>query len=228
MMAREAPRQSLKHGSTRIARLARWLDQPRHAATTYNVLRLEVRVDGEWSCMQAWGSKDVTHHLAETINELLCEYANEQGAYVAGRCVWWSEEHASYSTSYDVKVQPDDLGDAGGQAFSGDVQSTNIQTQRHLEFMMRQHMGGVGMALTALRETLGTTKTELLECLEELASLRHEVHELRAAKLELESQLEQALSRAEEIQAEKDEQEGQSNVIQLIASRLQTTPPKPS
>jgi regulator of replication initiation timing len=219
-MAKEQ-RKSLNHGSTRVARLARWLNEPRPKASKYTTLRLEVRVDGEWSCLHAWESTDVGQHLAENIDEMCKDYANELGAFTIARVVWWSDELEKPWTSYDLRIQPDDVGTDSGQAFSGDVQSTNIQTQRHLEFMMRQHIGGVAMALSALRELVGSQKAELLEALSENATLRRENHELRVDMSAAEQTAETALSRAEELAEEKDVQDQQNNVISMVTSAIQ-------
>ena len=221
-------RTSLKHGSTRVARLARWLGEPRPKKSEYQTLRLEVKEDGEWSLMQQWDAANVSIQLAETIDDLIVEYANEQAVFLTARVVWYSDKLQAYNISYTMKVAPENDGQDGGQAFAGDTQSSNIQTQRHLEFMMRSHLGGIAAAMQALRETLGTTKEELLEALQELARVRVENHELRSQLMEVQQQLEEALSAAETAVAEKQETETQNNVIALITQQLQRTPPKAS
>lgn len=213
-------RKSLNHGAGRVARLARWLDQPRPKESKYNILRLEVRVEGEWSPMQAWPASDVQQYLAETIDEIVRDYANEQGTFTVARLVWWSEELRAAWTSYDLRVAPEDTGNDAGQSFSGDVQSTNIQTQRHLEFMMRQHLGGMACAMQTLRETQGLTASQLADALTQLGELRQRVHDLERENLELQNQLDQALTSAEAMAEAKEEADEQSNVIQLVTTAM--------
>lgn len=212
--------QSIRHGSMRTARLARWLDKL-PASPTVDTLLLEVRSEGEWSRLQAWERSDVSAQLADTINETIQEYANEQGSFTTARVAWWDEKLEKYWTTYDLRVPPE-MGDGsdGGQAFSGDVQSTNIQTQRHLEFMMRQHVGGVAVAMQALRQTTETSNARVVELLEEVMQLRHDNLELKEQLLKTEAALEAALERAESISAEAEENEQQSNVVALVTKAL--------
>lgn len=220
-MAKQKETPSLNHGSSRVARLARWLGDGRPPGMKYDVLRLEVRDDGEWSCLQLWQSADVTMQLADDIDELVRGYANEQGSFTTARVAWWSEELKGYSISYTIRVQPDDVDMGSPQAFSGNVESTNIQTQRHLEFMMRQHVGGNALVIQTLRETLGYVKGELGDTLEERARLRSENFDLREENMRLSQLLEQALERAEGLAEQRDTQDQENNVITLITQAAQ-------
>lgn len=217
---------SIAHGSTRTARLARWLRKT-PPGKEFDTLLLEVRVEGEWSRLQAWAVVDVSELLADDINATVQEYANEQGSFTTGRVAWWSEAGQKYWTTYDLRIAPElEGGEVTGQSFSGDVQSTNIQTQRHLEFMMRQHVGGVAVAMQALRETTSQSNARVVELLEENVELRRENLDLKAELLETQNLLNQALERAEGLAASAEEQDQQSNVVALVTKALSNQPAK--
>lgn len=213
---------SIRHGSTRTARLARWLLKTPPNRTEYTTLWLEVRVEGEWSRLQAWSLSDVTELLADDINATIQEYANEQGTFTNGRCAWWSEEHQKYWTTYDLRIAPE-MGDGDqpvGQSFAGDVQSTNIQTQRHLEFMMRQHVGGISIAMGALRETTQMSNARVVELLEESIDLRRENTDLKEELLRTQALLDTALERAEGLAQEVENNDESSNVVALVTKAI--------
>ena len=214
-------RNSIRHGNARPARIARWLDK-RPASPRVNQLRLEVRIDGEWSCLQVWETSEAHAALADTIDATIVEYASEQGSFTIARIAWFEAEAEKYWTTYDLRVAPEQVEGAQdmGQSFSGDVQSTNIQTQRHLEFMMRQHVGGTATAMQALRDVAMSASSQLTDAQNDAREARQELQALQAELAATHAKLDEALGQLESLSDKQEQADQQGNVIALITQAV--------
>lgn len=224
-MAPPAAHRSLRDGNGRVARLARWLSSEPCAGA--DLLRLETRNDGEWECVQAWPRDAVGQHLAADIDALMCELANELGAYVVGRVAWFQSETATYWTSHALRVQPEDLG-AMAQAFSGDATSQAIQLQRHQETVFSLNMQ-TAVRHHATLERMNELQHVQLERLSlENAKLREELWASQRRVVELETDAaraiamaEDALSQAERVQKDAEEEKSdESPMIKMVQQLL--------
>lgn len=216
-------RNSIKHGSGRVAGLARWLEkQPDNP--DFDTLCCELKSDGEWSRVQTWPRDQVHALLAELIDSLCQEYVDELGAYTTFRCAWWASETDRYWITRELRYQPNMGEGEPGQVFAGDLQSANIQTQRHLEKMASVHVGGFQSAMTALKLTTETLRDECQELREENRQLRARVAELEGENAQLHTQAEQAADLAESLVQKAESDDKESNVISLITKSL-TGPP---
>lgn len=226
-MARHADgRNAINHGNGRAAALARWLRVM--PPDRYTMLMLEVKVDGEWERVQGWRREEVNELLAATIEELAQDHANEVAQYSLMRVAWWCPDDEKYWTSRDLRVQaqlPEGATDAG-QVFSGEHTNAMIQTQRHVEKMAGAYIGGMSGAMAALREANAQLRDECVDLREDNRSLRQRVSELELENMRLTALAEQAADTAEGLVEKVEQQDKQSNVIDMVtkavAKNLQT------
>lgn len=221
------PGRTLRNGDGRVARLAKWLDTQPHSRTV-DLLCLEVRTDNEWSRLQTWPRDVVTAAVADDVDVLVQSHANECGAFLTARVAWFDTQAGSYWTSHPLRVTPDvptdaldPAGVAVAQSFSGDAQSATIQTQRHLELMVRTHVGGFAAAQRALELSVSSLSQANEDLRSANEALREENFSLRAALLEAEAQRDAALERAEQFAEEAQVSDKQSNIITLATTALQ-------
>lgn len=221
---------SLRDGNGRVARLARWLSQ-QPASLATDTLVLEYKEDSEWKRLQMWPRSEVAQQLAQQIDNTVTELANELGAYLTARVVWFDSKAQTYWTEHALRVQPEDM--EGLQAFDGSAQSMAIQNQRHQEKMHTTGMGLLTQAALALRETnaqlldsnriLGTENTRLRE---DLYTTRERVAELEQENARLTGMFEQAVDTAEAAGAKSAEEDKTGQVLHLITTAMQGAVPK--
>lgn len=206
----------LTSGDTRIARLARWLQQV--PTEVWSELRIETKQSGEWTNLQSYPRHSVSPDLATEIDATLLNVANECAEYVTARAVWFDPESEKYFTGFPMRVQPDDLDSA--QAFSGEGLNTFIQTQRHLESMARLHVGGFGSAIRAL-ETSNTQQAQINEDLREMNNeLRAREAQLVEENARLSRELESAIELLEELEKTKPENDQNAQIIQYAGAAI--------
>lgn len=214
-----APKRSLTSGDNRVARLARWLGQL-PSGTQWTDLRIETKQGGEWSHVQSYARAAVLPILAEDIDALLLSIANECGEFLTARAVWFDPEGDKYWTAFPMRVHPEDM--APGMAYTGEPANAFIQTQTHLEFMAKLHIGGFGSAIRALE----VSNTQQAEC---NADLRDTNNELRARIQQLEEEnvtlardLEAATDLLEDLEKEKPQNDQNAQIINLATHALQS------
>jgi hypothetical protein len=137
--------------------------------------------------------------------------------------VWYSADDAKYFTEFPMRVQPADM-DAS-QAFTGEGANALVQTQRHLEFMAKLHVGGFGSAIRALEGS----NAHLEARADELALANAE---LRAHNVQLQEELQRSLqlleemtSKVEQLEAEQPKNDQAGKVIELATQYLQRAAP---
>lgn len=190
-------------GNGRTARLARWLRElPKRKEV--DTLVLELKTEDGWQRVQSWDRADAGMHLALPIDSAVTDLANEIGAYSSFKIAWYESKSGAYWTEHALRAQPDGL--TAAQSFSGDAQSAAIQTQRALERLVGQFMGGLETASTHLQRQADNTQQlyehtlgELTLARERIARLERQVVELEAQVSEVEAQRDEALERAEEL-----------------------------
>jgi hypothetical protein len=214
-------------GNGRTARLARWLrDLPKRPQV--DTLVLELKSEEGWARVQSWDRRDTGMHLSLPIDAHVTDLANELGAYVSCRLSWIESATGNTWTEHALRAQPEGM--ASGQAFSGDAQSAAVQTQRALERLVGAFMGGIETS-TRLSERAAEIAASNYEGAQaDLALLRERVVSLEREKSEVELQLEEALSAAERISAESQQQGQQQQVTGLITQLIasQQSAPKAS
>jgi hypothetical protein len=211
-------RNSIKHGSGRVAGLARWLEK-RPDNALYDTLSLELKVDGEWQRLQAWSRDDVSALLADMINELCQDQANDSGAFSTFRCAWWASESEKYWTTRVLTYHPEINGEPV-QSFAGDAQSVAIQTQGALKELVVLFTSGIRAAQDALKESCVSVTAEASALREDNRALRERNAELEAEKAAAERSAEQAADLAEGLVERVEEADKQSNVVDMITKGL--------
>lgn len=213
---------TLRDGNGRSARLARWLMKP-PVSEAADTLLLEHKQDGEWTRLLMWPREEVSPVLSVAIDEAITELANELGAYLTARVVWWSMDKDQYFTGHDLRVQPEGLDQQ--QAFSGDPQSANIQTQRHLENSHSLSMSALQLSMASLERTnklLSASNEALTVQLEAMRGERSrallERDEAVSALARAETIAEDALAMVDRLQRESKADDGAqtAQVLQLV------------
>lgn len=193
----------LLDGNGRVARLARWLrDKP--AGEGVDLLVLEVRGEDGYERAQSWPRASVTMALAAVIDAAVVDQANEQGAFLSARVVWWDSAKGIAWATFALRVQPEGM--QGQQAFAGDGASINIQYQRNLERMSALHMQAIGETVAMHRDAADDTRERARRAEREADDLRARLNESERARIELErkvSELEDDLAAAMELAEEQ-------------------------
>jgi hypothetical protein len=220
---------TLRDGNGRVARLARWLQQL-PASEAVDALILEHKEEGEWKRMQVWTRAEVNQQLATGIDSAITELANELGAYLTARVVWFDTTHGVYWTEHALRVQPEDM--EGMQAFGGDAGSIAIQNQRHQERVVNMHLGMFGSSMNALKETNAAllessrmTAAENLRLREDLYAARSQIAELEQEHGRLQNMLDEALSAAEKSTEKAEQAESTGDIIKMITSAVGSQQP---
>lgn len=215
-MAKQQTR-GLTSGDTRIARLARWLGQVPSGAQ-WDTLNLEVKQDGEYVLIQAWERSRIFPDLANEIDSVVTNAADECGEYLKARVVWCSSEDAKYFTEFPMRVQPADM-DAS-QAFTGEGANALVQTQRHLEFMAKLHVGGFGSAIRALEGSNAHLEARADELAIANAELRAQNVQLQDDLAKATALLEEFGAKVEQMEAEKPQNDQTAQVFSLATEYL--------
>lgn len=222
-------------GNGRVARLARWLRE-RPSSADVDTLVFELKNDGEWDRVQTWRRDAVTLSLANMIDAMAQDSANELGAFVHVRAAWWCSATNVYWTAHQMKVQPDNMG--AQQAFSGDGQSVTIQLQNNLHKMITLHTIGIGEGVALAREQAQDVRERSRRAERECDELRARVAILEREKLEFErrcQQLEDDLEAAVELATEASDKAAsnkgeaeQTNALVTMIGAAMSRPAAPS
>ena len=210
---------TLRDGNGRVARLARWLEQP-PASATVDLLVLELRTpEGEWSRLQMWSRDQVSQTLAYSIDETIQDHANEVGTYTTARVAWFDSKRETYWTEQQLRVHPESMGE-GMQAFDGTNQSQAIQLQRHQERVLGMGQGMQRESMQCMRETMQFNREIAANAQRENIELRTRVAELEGDLARMTAIADEAVRRAEQAEESSEASDDKKQVFQLIQGAI--------
>lgn len=213
-------RRGARDGNDRVARIARWLNQPvKSPSVTELVLDLE---DGE--VLGRWPRDDVSTLLAPDIDAILLDAANDAATTIGARLAWVTADGTRWA-SKGFRARCADGEQEHIRPLDGSLASQLQQNQRHTEALAGQLAQMTARSDERFEKQMGifvTLNGVLLKQLELSEKRREAAEEREQQTLDLaEAAAEQAEAAAQDAaaaQAQKDDPMGK--VIEIATKQL--------